>query len=115
MWGSIGYVVHEPDVTEDFRQFLIIMYGSSLTYQTLIVEQLYILITDYGRLTSRMERAWLNQFNFWIPSPLRAQLNGLAESGGFLRHSKPSGFVVGGAGLNCVTFFLYSTSVPVLR
>ena len=29
MRGSVGYVVREPDVTEDSKQFLIIMYGSN--------------------------------------------------------------------------------------
>ena len=45
MRGSIEYVVQEPDVTENFKQFLIIIYGSNwekrvLTYQTMMVEQL---------------------------------------------------------------------------
>ena len=50
MRGSIGYVVQEPDITDNFKQFLIIMYGSNwekrvLSYQTMIIEQLYALIT----------------------------------------------------------------------
>ena len=45
MRGSIGYVVQEPVITDDFKQFLIRMYGSNwekgiLSYQTMIVEQL---------------------------------------------------------------------------
>ena len=41
---SIEYVVQESDVTEDFKDFLIIMYGLNwekkvLTYQAMIVEQ----------------------------------------------------------------------------
>ena len=88
MKGSIGFVVQEPEVTYDFRQFLIIMYGSNwekrvLGYQTMILEKLYALITEYGKLTSRLNRAWLNQFNSWSLNQLRAQLKGLAESGGF--------------------------------
>ena len=52
MRGSIGYVVQEPETTDDFKQFLITMYGSNwekrvLSYQTMIVEQLYALITGY--------------------------------------------------------------------
>ena len=64
MRGSIGYVVQEPDSTDNFKQFLIIMYGSNwekrvLSYQTMIIEQLYALITGYSKLTSRIKRAWL--------------------------------------------------------
>ena len=29
MRGSIGYVVQEPEITDDFKQFLIRMYGSN--------------------------------------------------------------------------------------
>ena len=89
MRGSIRYVVQEPEVTDNFKQFLIIMYGSNrekrvLTYQTMIIEQLYARITGYSKLTSRIKRAWLAQFDSWSPSQLRAQIKGLAESGGFL-------------------------------
>jgi len=89
MRGSIGYVVQEPEITDDFKQFLITMYGSNwekrvLSYQTMIVEQLYALITGYSKLTSRIKRAWLAQFDSWSSSQLRAQIKGLAESGGFL-------------------------------
>ena len=89
MRGSIEYVVQEPEITDDIKQFLIKMYGSNwekrvLSYQTMIVEHLYALITGYSKLTSRIKRAWLPQFNSWTPSQLRAQIKGLAESGGFL-------------------------------
>ena len=89
MRGSIGYVVQEREITDDFKQFLIRMYGSNwekkvLSYQTMIMEQLYALITGYSKLTSRIKRAWLAQFDSWSPSQLRAQIKGLAESGGFL-------------------------------
>ena len=89
MRGSIGYIVQEPEITDNFKQFLIIMYGSNwekrvLSYQTMIKEQLYALITEYSKLTSRIKRAWLAQFDSWSPSQLRAQIKGLAESGGFL-------------------------------
>ena len=65
------------------------MYGSNwekgvLGYQTMIIEQLHSLITGYGKLTSRLKRAWLNQFEFWSTGQLRAQLKGLTQSGGFL-------------------------------
>ena len=77
MRGSIGYVVQEPEITDNFKQFLIIMYGSNwekrvLSYQTMIIEQLYALITEYSKLTSRIKRAWLAQFNSWSPSQFRA-------------------------------------------
>ena len=89
MKGSIGFVVQEPEVTDDFKQFPIIIYGSNwvkkvLSYPTMIIEQLYALITGYGKLTSRMKRVCLNQFDWWSPNQLPVQLKGLAESGGFL-------------------------------
>ena len=89
MRESIEYVVQEPEITDNFKQFLIIMYGSNsekrvLSYQTMIIEQLYALITGYSKLTSRIKRAWLAQFDSWSPGPLRAQIKRLAESGGFL-------------------------------
>ena len=89
MRGSIGYVVQEPAITDNFKQFSIIMYSSNwdkrvLSYQTMIIEQLYALITGYSKLTSRIKRAWLAQFDSWSPSQIRAQIKGLAESGGFL-------------------------------
>ena len=89
MRGSIGYVVQEPEITDNFKQFLIIIYGSNwekrvLSYQTMIIEHLYVLINGYSKLISRIKRAWLAQFDSWSPSQLRAQIKGLAESGGFL-------------------------------
>ena len=88
MRGSNGFVVQEPQITDDFKQFLITMYGDNwekriLIYQTMIIEQFYKLITGCSRLTSRLTRAWLAQFDSWTPSQLRAQNEGLAESGGF--------------------------------
>ena len=89
MRGSIGFVVQEPEITDDFKQFLITMYGSNcekrvLSYETLIIEQLFALITGYCKLTSRLKRAWLAQFDSWTPSQFRAQVKGLAESAGSL-------------------------------
>ena len=85
--GSIGYVVQQPEITDDFKQFVITMYGSNwekrvLSYQTMIVEQLYALNTEYSKLSSRIKRAWLAQFDSWPSSRIRAQTKGLAESGG---------------------------------
>ena len=87
--GSMGYVVQEPHVTGDFKQFLIIMYGSDwgkrvLARQTMIVGLEYALIIGYSTLISRMKRAYSNKFFFWTPSQLWAQLRGFTESGGFL-------------------------------
>ena len=89
MKGSIGLVVQAPEVTDDFRQFLIIMYGSNwekrvLGYQTMIIEQLYALITGYGKLTSRMNWVCLNPFDSCSRNQFEAQLKRLAESSSFL-------------------------------
>ena len=89
MRGSIGNVVQGPEIFDDFKQFPIRMYGSNwdkifLSYQAMIVEQLYALITGYSQLTSRIKLAWLAQFDSWTPSQLRAQIKRLADSGGFL-------------------------------
>ena len=77
MKGSIVFVVREPEVTDAFKHFLIIMYGSNwgkrvLGYQTMMFEQLYALNIGYGRLISRMKRAWLNQCDSWSPNQLQA-------------------------------------------
>ena len=68
MRRSIGFVVQELEVTDDFQQLLIKMYGSNwekrlLSYQTMITEQLYALITGYSKLTSWLKRACLAQLN----------------------------------------------------
>ena len=60
-------------------------------YQRMIVEQLYALITGYSKLTSRIKRAWLAQFDSWTPRQFRAQFKGLAECGGFLEIEKTFG------------------------
>ena len=62
--GSIGFIVQEPEITDDFKQFLKTMYGSKwekrvLGYQTIIIEQLYALITGYSQLTTRIKWACL--------------------------------------------------------
>ena len=120
MRGSMGYVIQEPEITDDFKQLLIRRYGSNgkkrvLCYQTMIVEQVYALITGYSKLTSRIKRALLAQLDSWTPSQLRAQIKGLAESGGFLKSNKLSGVSVGGAGLTCVTFIFCFCSSAALK
>ena len=87
-WSS-GIVVQEPEITDDYKQFLIIMFGSNwekrvLVHQTMIIEQLYALYTGYGKLTRRLKRVWLDQFDPCSRTVFRAQIKGLAESGGFL-------------------------------
>ena len=91
--GSIRVVVQEPDVIDDFKQFLITMYDSNwdkrvLSYQMMIIEQLYALITRYSKLTSRLKRALLAQFDSLTHSQVRAQIKGLPVSGGFLEIEK---------------------------
>ena len=86
--GNIGYVVHEPEITEHFKQFLKMMYGSNwekrvLSYQRMIVEYLHALFSGYSKLTSRIKQACFAQFDSWTPSQLRAQIEGLAESDDF--------------------------------
>ena len=88
--GSIRLVVQEPEDTDDFKQFLIIMYGSDwenrvLGHQTTIIEQLYALITGYSELTSRQRRVCLELFSSWTPIQIWTQIKGLAEAGGFLQ------------------------------
>ena len=88
MRGSIGYVVQAPEITDNFEHFLINMHGSNWekrvrSYQAMIIKQLYALITGYSKLTSRIKRVWLDKFDSWSPSQFRAQIKGLAESGGF--------------------------------
>ena len=76
MRGSIGFLVQEPEITDAFKQFLITINGSNwekraLSYQTMIIEQYYALISGYSKLTNRLKRA---QFDCWTPSQLRAQI-----------------------------------------
>ena len=89
MKGSIEFDFQDSEGTDELKQFLIRMYGSNcekrfLGYLTMRIEQLCALITGYGKLTSRMKRAWLNQFDSWSPSQLRAQIRGLTVSRAFL-------------------------------
>ena len=105
MRRSIGLVVQEPYITDNFKQFLIMMHGSNwekkfLAYQTSIIEQLYLLITGYGELASCLKRAWLDQPTSWPPIVLRAQVNCLAESGRFLEIEKAFGLRIRWRGIN---------------
>ena len=77
MKRSIGFVVQEAEITDDFKQFLIIMYGFNwekrvLGYQITIIEQLHVLITGYSKLTSPLKRFQLDQFDSLTPSQFRA-------------------------------------------
>ena len=121
MRGSIGYVVQEPEVTDDSKQFLITMYGSNwekrvFSYQTMIFEQLYALMTGYSKLTWRIKRASLAQFDSWNSSQLRAlKLRGSLSPEVSLRSGKLSGIMVGGAGLTCVTIIFCFCSSAALK
>ena len=89
MRGSIGFVVQEQEITDDFKQSPIKKYGHNwekrvLSYQTMIIAQIYSLITGYSKLIRRLKRAWLALFDSWTLSQLRTEISGLAESGGFL-------------------------------
>ena len=120
MRGSIGYAVQELEITDDFKQFLIRMYGSNwekrvLSYQTMIVEQLYALFTGYSKLSSRIKLAWLAQFNSWSSSQLLAQIKGLLSPEVSLKFNKYLGVTVGGEGLTCVTFTFCFCSSAALK
>ena len=86
MRGSIGYVVQEPEVTDDFKQFLIIFVWLQLGEESsqLPNNDSRTNICSYSKLTSRIKRAWLTPFDSWTPSQLPAQIRGLAEPGCFL-------------------------------
>ena len=83
--GTIGFEVEEPDLTDNIKQFLTTMYRQNwdkrkLAYQTMIIQQLYSLITDYGKLPSRHRRGWLDQYDSWTTGQLRVQLIRIAEA-----------------------------------
>ena len=109
MRGSIGFVVQEPEVTDDVKQFLITMCGSNcekrvLRYQTVIIEQLYALITWYSKLTKWLKRAWLPSLILRLSVNVELKLKGPLSPEVSLKLNKPSGITVRGAGLTCVTF-----------
>ena len=96
MSGSIGFIAREKDINNDSKQFLLLMYGLScekrvLVYQTMNIDQLYSLINTFGKLTSCLKWAWLEQINCWSPSVLRGQIKGLADSGWFSEIDKALG------------------------
>ena len=84
MKTRIRFVVQEPENTEEFKQFMIKLYGPSWEKRVLCY-QLYALIMGYGKTNPSMKRPWLNQFDSGSSSQLRAQLKGLAEAGSFLK------------------------------
>ena len=80
-----------------------------LGHQTIIIEQLYTLVSDCGKLTSRLQRAWLQESDSWSSSFLWAQIERLAESEACLELEKAyklSGIAVCCAGFACVTIVL---------
>ena len=72
----------------------------------MIVEQLYALTPGASKMTSRIKRSSLAQFNSWTPSQLRAQIKGLAESGGFLEIEQPFGCHCSWRGINLGQIFV---------
>ena len=89
MRGSIGFEVKKSDVTDNLKQFLIIMFG-----QIWDKKKTWIQDDDYPTVIFANNMLWqvnqspkttsLDQFDSWILSQLRAQLTGLADSGGFI-------------------------------
>ena len=56
MMGGLGFSVEEPEITSNFRDFFLIMYGNNgqkrfLYYTTKIIDQLRALIPDFCKLT----------------------------------------------------------------
>ena len=109
MMGGLGFSVEEPEITTNFRDFFLIMYGNNwekrfLRYTTMVIEQLKALITGFCKLTNYQEAQWAERFDSWPPSILRVQLKKLAESGGFLEiYKAPWVYFVGGVEVAQIT------------
>ena len=89
MMGGLGFYVGEPDLKSTFHDFFLIMYGNNrekriLRHSTTIIEQSKALITGFCKLTKYQKTQWAEKIDSWPPLTLRVQLNGLAESWGFL-------------------------------
>ena len=98
MMGGLGFSVEEPDITTNFRGFLLIMYGNNwekriLCCTTMVIEQLKSLIPGFCKLTDYQKTQWAEHFDIWPPSALRVQLRGLAESRVFLEKEKAPGLL----------------------
>ena len=55
MMGNLGFSFEEPEITSNFRDFLLILYGNnwgkrSVRYTTLVIEQLTALITGFCKM-----------------------------------------------------------------
>ena len=74
-----------------------------------------LLYIGYSKLTSRIEQAWLAQFDSWTPSQLRAQIKGSLSPEVSLKSIKLSGVTVGAAGLTCVIFIFCFCSSAALK
>ena len=97
MMGGLGFSVEEPEITTNYRDFLI-MYGNNwekrfLRYTTMVIEQLKALITGFCKLTNYQEAQWAERFDSWPPSTLRVQLKKLADSGGSWKYIRPLGLL----------------------
>ena len=56
LMGGLGFSVEKPEITSNFRDFLLTMYGNNsekriLRYTAMIIEQLKALITGFCKLT----------------------------------------------------------------
>ena len=106
--GSIGFFVEEPEITDDFKQFLI-MCGINWEkrvpgYQMIIIEQLHALISGYSYLTSRLKRIWLEQFDCGSRAFFGLKLKGSRSLEDFWNSNKLSDIAVGGVGVSCVKY-----------
>ena len=80
---SFGCSVEEPEVTEDLRKILKIMYRNNweprvLRFTDTIIEKLKSLLTGFCKVTSRQRTVWCRHFNSWTPSQLQGHLLWLA-------------------------------------
>ena len=88
MYGSFGYSVEEPEVTEDFREFFKFLYGINRESRVLcstdrIIEQLEALLYSFSKVTSRQRTVWCRHFESWTPCQIQDHLLWLAKPGVF--------------------------------
>ena len=113
MTGGLRFSVEEPEITTNFRYFLLIMYGKIwekriFRYITMVIEQLKALITSFCKLTDYHRTQWAERFDSWPHATLRVQLDRLVESGGFLEIEwAPLVYFVGGVELAHITLVFW--------
>ena len=72
LMGGLGFSVEEPEITSNFRNFLLMMYENNwekriLRYNTMNKEQLKALITGFCKLTNYRKTQWAVRFDSWPP------------------------------------------------